>query len=291
MKKKIVLFTLISMFLLFAMVLTSVAAQPRVPGVAEGDWFKYEDISVEWSSNDPNATFPPPDWEWLEEMNETEWMLLTVGDVSGTNITCQFIEHFKNDTERIRSGYIDIDTGNCSKDTAETADMTFTAISANLDVNHTLYTSGEYSTWKINETIVRTYPDEVRDTNHINMTWEYSWTDPELGWYYYYYFSMNWYWDRTTGILVEGSFEEIIQEGGYVIPLGRSTGILVEDSLEKIAQEVEYETTWSALFRITDSKVWVVPEFLTWTSILLTFTILTVAIAIYKRRLFKTPIH
>jgi len=35
----------------------------------------------------------------------------------------------------------------------------------------------------------------------------------------------------------------------------------------------------------------IVPEFPTWTSMLLTLILLTVVIAIYKRRLLKTPIH
>jgi len=50
---------------------------------------------------DPNATFPPPDWEMLEEMNETEWMLCTFESISGTNITLQFTSHFKNGAEII----------------------------------------------------------------------------------------------------------------------------------------------------------------------------------------------
>jgi len=35
----------------------------------------------------------------------------------------------------------------------------------------------------------------------------------------------------------------------------------------------------------------IVPEFPTWTSMLLILIVLSVAIAIYKRRLLKTPIH
>lgn len=35
----------------------------------------------------------------------------------------------------------------------------------------------------------------------------------------------------------------------------------------------------------------IVPEFPTWTSILLTLMVLTVTTAIYKRRLVKTPVH
>jgi len=238
--------------------------EPRTVGVNIGDWFKYGDITVNWSSNDPNATFPPPGFEILEELNEIEWMSMSVGSISGTNITLQATDHFKNDTERIRSGWIDIDTGNTSEETEETTGMTFWAISADLDTNDTLYTSGEYSTWKINETIVRTYPDGARDTNHLNMTWEYSWTINETE--YYFYQTLNFYWDRSTGIFVEEYLEGINQTGTYL-------------------------TTWSCLARITESNVWVIPEFPTWTSILLMLTVLTVAIAIFKRRLLKAPIH
>jgi len=253
MNKKIGLLTFVAMFLLSAMVVTSVATQ-RLPGVVAGNWFKYGTIDISWSSNHPNATFPPPGNEWLEEMNETEWMRISVEDVSGTNVTFQMIGHYKSGSEETSGGYLDVETG-----AAENA--TFMAIAANLEANDTIYASGPYSTWKINETIVRTYPDEDRETNHLNMTWgPYSWTIGETD--YYYYNTMNFYWDKSTGILVEEYFEEINQTG-------------------------DYTTSWSALFIVTESNVWVVPEFPTWTSILLIFVVLTVAIATYKRRLLK----
>jgi len=247
---------LVSVVLLSVMAVTSIVAQPRIVGVAEGDWFKFETIDINWSSNHPNATFPPPGNEWIAEMNETEWATMTIGAISGTNITIQMLGHYKNETEETESGYIDIETGD--------GNYTFQAISANLNANDTLYASGSYSTWKINETIVRTYPDSTRETNHVNMTYEYSWNISETQ--YYYYYSMNFYWDRITGFLVEDSFEEINQTG-------------------------EYTTTWSALFRITDSNVWVIPEFPTWSSVLLAFAVLTVSIIIIKRGLFKIPAH
>jgi len=255
MSKKIVLLTLFSVFLLSAMVVTS-SAQPRTVGVTVGKWFKYGTIDINWSSNDPNATFPPSGWEWLEDTNKTEWMLFSIVDVSGTNITFQSTSHFKNGTERIEVYFVDIDTG---KD-----NMTYGVISANLNANDTLYTAYPYSSFTINETIPRTYPDSIRDTNLWNMTWEYSWTQNETQ--YYYYFTENFYWDKSTGIIVENYFAEINQTGEYI-------------------------TTWSALTSITESNVWAIPEFPTWTSILLMFIVLTVAITIYKRRLLKTLIH
>jgi hypothetical protein len=95
------------------------------------------------------------------------------------------------------------------------------------------------------------------------MTEEYSWSN---GIAVYQNMSMNYYWDRSTGVLVEWSIEAANQTGDYL-------------------------TTWSALMRITESNVWVIPEFPTWTSMLLILIVFTVATVIYKRRLTKTPIR
>jgi len=171
MSKKIVSLTLLSMFLLSAMVVTSVVAQPRVVGVNVGDWFKYRAITGNWSSDDPNAIFPLLEW------NETEWMMMSVEDVSGTNITFQSTWHLTNGTEVTQEGYVDIYTGD--------GNMTLSAISADLNVNDTIYSSFGHSTMKINETMVRTYPDSTRDTNHLNTTMEFNVTG------FYQYLSVN----------------------------------------------------------------------------------------------------
>ena len=68
----------------------------------------------------------------------------------------------------------------------------------------------------------------------------------------------------------------------------------------------DYEERYPNATEIDDSGLWdtpyfidesnqdnypIIPEFSTWTSMLLVFTLLTVVIAIYKRRLLKTSIH
>jgi hypothetical protein len=222
-----------------AMVVTAVVAQQRIVGVNVDDWFKYGDITVNWSSNNPNATLPPGS----EELNETEWMLLSVKNVSGTTITFQSTRHFKNGTERIESGYLDIDTG-------DTENMGGAAISANLEVNDTLYTG---STVKINETVVRTYPDGVRETNHLNVTLEESLMQ------YYYRRTENFYWDKPTGIVVEQYVEEI-------------------------EQTEEYLTTYSASVRITESSVWVIPEFPSFLILPLFMMATLLAVTVYRRK-------
>ena len=252
--KKIVLSALVSVFLLSAMVVTS-SAQERTIGVTVGDWFKYGEFNVSWSSNIPNATFPAA----AEEMNETEWMLVSVQNISwGKWVFLEIVKHFKDGTEKTENGSVDIETG--------AGIMNGRIISANLNANDTIYTGSPFSTSKIDETIVRTYPDGERETNHANTTWELNGTlyinsqtinGTEKG-------VTNCYWDRSTGILVENSYEEVEQyEGG------------------------EYLTTLSATYRITESNVWTVPEFPTWTSMLLILIVLTVAIATYKRRTEK----
>ena len=239
MSKKIVSLTLFSMILLSAMVVTSVVAQPRVVGVNVGDWFKYRAITANWSSDDPNATFPLLEW------NVTEWMLMSVEDVSGTNITFQSTWHLTNGTEVTQRGDVDIDTGD--------GNMTLSAISADLNVNDTIYSSLGHSTMKINETTVRTYPDSTRDTNHLNTTMEYNVTG------FYQYLSMNWYWDKSSGIFVEMAHEAISQAGRYT-------------------------TTISVLIRITESNIWVVPEFPAFLVLPLFIISTLLAVIVYRRK-------
>jgi len=199
--------------MLSTMVVAS-SAQPRIVGVNEGDWFRYGDIIADWSSNDPSYT---PD-EGLKAWNETEYLLMSVVEVLDTYVGYQSVWHFKNGTERTDGHCTYIDTGS--------GNTTMFFISAYLSTNDIIYTSGSYSNWRINETVVRTYPDGLRETNHINVTSEvYDGTDTKNIW-----------WDRTTGALVEMSIEESEYSG-------------------------EYLTIESLFFTITESNVWIIPEF------------------------------
>jgi len=251
MKQKTVLLNFVLVFLLSAMVVTA-AAQERTVGVTEGNWFSYG-VDASWNSTDPNAPLPPSAYGDWEIMNGTEWVKMTITGVSGTNISLQYVSHYKNGTEEIENGYIDVDTG-------DEENATLTVISANLDVNDSIYTSGNYSTWAINETIARTYPDGVKNTNHINMTYAYSWTVNETQCHFSQ--SVNLYWDTETGVLVEDSFEFYNQTG-------------------------EYLTTWSVGSRLTGSSAWTIPEFPAYSSIVVISIIVTVSVIAIEQRLTK----
>jgi len=249
--KKYFLFFLLTSLLAVASV---IASPTRTVELNVGDRFEYGGIDVTWSSNDPNATKDPYGLGF-GYYNQTEWVRVDITGVSGTNVTLQTIVHFKNGTEEIGGGWIDVDTG-------DNVNATNMIIGANLNEGDPIYTAGDYSNWFINETTTRAYPDSTRETCHINMTYAYNYTippDTDVD----YFYSMNFYWDKATGIMVEDSFQ-----------MTNLTG--------------EYLTTWSMTFSITESNVWVVPEFPNSAAWLAVITIATAVFVLGKRRLSRT---
>jgi hypothetical protein len=208
------------------------AQAQRTPGVQIGGWYLYNDIRVTYETNDPTAK-PPV---WLKEANDTLWYKTSIVGISGTNISLHYIKHFKNETEKTINDYLDIQIG-------ESGQSWLMIIAANLQPNDAIYTSGSYSTWKINETMPMTYPEGERDTNIITFT----------GNSYRSYF-----WDKQTGVIVQ------VQAGFF------SVG-------------GEYMTMWQYEFKLTESNVWVVPEF-TPLTLILTGIITLTSTAIIKKK-------
>jgi hypothetical protein len=196
MNGRIVLLSLISTFLLFALVVGA-STQTRTVGVSVGNAFTYS-ATVGWSSNDSNAT-PPSD---LVGLDKTQWFEWAVTAVSGTNITGQLTSHFRNGTEITNGGWVDVDTG-------DSVNLTTWFISANLVSGDLMYTLSPWNTSTINETVTRTYSNGVRDTNHVNLT---SVATSFLG---NLSFATNLYWDKSTGVVVELSTGESNQTGTY----------------------------------------------------------------------------
>lgn len=238
MNRRIVSLNLMLTFLLFALVATA-SAQTRTVGVSVGNNFKHS-VSVSWSSNDPTAT---PSQDLVNE-NDTQWMQLNVTAISGTNITGQLTTHYRNGTETINGGSVDVNTG-----ASENLTTSF-IISANLAAGDSLYNSSQFNTVTINETVPRTYSGSVtRDTNHLNVTSSGEGLSEQV----------NLYWDKSTGILVE---------------------VLIET----VNQTAAYTTTSSLDAQIISSDIWTVPEFPNWTLAMLTLIALTSAIIIIARQ-------
>lgn len=154
-------------------------------------------------------------------LNGTAWFRGTVENIAGTNVTISALLHYNNGTETTDSGWVDVDTGE--------GNTTLFLTSANLNAGDHIYTTGDYSDLTINETIPLTYPGGSRQTNHVNVTTEESSELINVS------LSMNLYWDKATGVLTQMS----------IISNQTST----------------YTTNYSVSMQLTDSNVWVVPEF------------------------------
>lgn len=190
--------------------------QERAVGVHVGDWAKYGNFLASWISNDPFAQIPP---FGLIEHNNTEWVTNTVKTISDAIITFEAVTHYKNGTET--SSYFDIDVNSGD------GNGLFVFVSANLDPFESVYNSTVFfDTW-INETIPLVYAESLRYSNILNSTtFDYVIGEIEQDLAY----GIEYFWDRTTGILLEraGSFVNIT--GSYNTASVRSE-VLIETNI------------------------------------------------------------
>ena len=184
--------------------MTQLGANPEaMAGVKAGDWAKY-DVNVTWDSNDSEWQ-PPP--SWADVINNTEYYIITVQMVVGTNITYQALVHFTNGTEQTTTAWMDIITGYGSEGGYHND-----FIPANLSAGDDIYFLG-----KINETIPCMYVGMIRDTNHLHRTSEASFDgDPNS-----YNASENYYWDKATGIQTEyaGNYSSRTESYYYLLSM------------------------------------------------------------------------
>lgn len=244
MERQRVILTSVSLILLLAMVGLARASLLRSPGVAVGDSFTYGNVSFSWYSNDSSAV---PPTGGFANINDSESVTTSVGNIVGTNVTCSALVLFKNGSDMKVDGWVDVDTG-------DNVNMSLWFISANLAANDSVYGGGFYQTWMINETIPVTYQGVQRDTNHLLAVNEVSYIPTHM------YSSYDIYWDKATGVMTKMS-------------MVMNTTMLGT------------ETDWSFSFEITESTKWVVPEFAGLAQILLLLSSLAPMIVVSTRKL------
>ena len=214
----------------------------RSVGVSVGDWFKYEFSDVKSNSTSyPNATSAIGSGPGFDEANETAWFVRTVQriDYLNFNFSCRVIfqnlKHFKNGTERTESGFVDIISGD--------GNMSVSVVSANLEVNDSLYDNVPYRYWRIADVTLKGYPNGTRETVHVQRALEIKETiinetggnGNETTTNGTRLIVSDYYWDRPTGILVEFSYEETDRAGDYLGMTSYSLG-LVESSTFAVAE-------------------------------------------------------
>ncbi|MBN1245313.1 hypothetical protein JXA31_06940 [Candidatus Bathyarchaeota archaeon] len=165
-----------------------VHAETSVVGVSQGNIFEY-DIVSQWNSVLTDTT-PAT----LIQLNQTEWIRITVTEVSGALITNQVTTHYRNGTETNSDSTCDIETGDL---TGEGPPF----IGANLAKND-LVNPAASEPWYVNETVTRNYEDGPRETNHLRI--ESTGTSETVGEFTNIY---DYYFDKSTGVLVEYTSE------------------------------------------------------------------------------------
>ena len=255
--KKLAISILIIITLTLAIPLNSALGQTRTVGVSAGDTFKYNynlDFNV---NNNTDLTLPSYIEQLFDQAKTIEWAQLTITNVSGTQVTAQTLLHYNNGTEQAGTQTTDVETGQDN--------LSSFIVASNLNQGDPLY-PGQISN-AINETITRNYPSGSRQINHQSIISNYNVTQDEL-----------------LGFNVTGFQEENQQD----IYWDKQLGVLVEMSYNMVTQSQALNANVTMKLTLVDSNTLTIPEFPTFTPVLLIAAATVTAIVLFKRKSKKT---
>ncbi len=169
--------TLIPLLFLTPLQCSTTANTEWTSGLTKGDFVFYEMYGIFTSSN-PDVVIEVPQFE----QNNTQGVRIDIIEVSGSVIYQTYTLYLRNETKRFEFK-TDLDPDNMEN--LSFAERGIPICAANLDVGSSLSTVP----LKVNETLMRSYPNGDRETNHV------SWSTPlDYG---------HCYFDKKTGLLVE----------------------------------------------------------------------------------------
>jgi hypothetical protein len=192
MKTKLIRATII-LFLIAMTVTGTVTAQNAIVGVNPGDRFDYN-YSITWDSTNPGAQVPEAD----VDLNNTEFVRISIVNVTGTRINADFTRQYKNGTVIKKNGNIDV--------YSQILEIPYSVliIRAFANTNEKIYPAGGYPT--LSETEFRTTSVGRIETIHF-----LSPTTSQLN-----YERTEIFYDRTRGVGLEYNFEARETSGSYV---------------------------------------------------------------------------
>jgi hypothetical protein len=249
--KKILLAMLLSVFLLSAMTVPSLAQYDWDVGIEVGDSFKYVGTLVSWEGN---ASFPPMFFEFLQTWNESDWLEYKVTDIEELIVTFEITTHWKNGTETLST-----------LEENMTSSTNPFVIGANLEEGDEIRAA--YTAWGtdfaaavLNASVMREYASGPKEANV--MIYDYN--------VFSNYYHSEFLFDKETGMRVYFKYSTTDAQG--------MTGgtYSFNCTLELIETNVE---GWT-----------VIPEFPTGTVMLLIFVAVTVCVDIYRRKKLKRQI-
>jgi len=163
-------------------------------GVKADDWTKYK-ITATWNSENPNATEPRS----VIDSKNTEWKVITVEKVFGTNVTIQVTTRFRNGTQQDA-----VYTSNVTSALTASGDDSnfgFRIIPAGLSKGESV----RQSRIVINDTITKEFLGENREVNYAGLRLLVEGVT-----------NYEYYWDRQTGFLLKSLYFDIAYDSeGY----------------------------------------------------------------------------
>ncbi len=143
--------TIVLLILLSIVSTPLVLGQTATVGVKPGDTFNYS-YRINWDSTDPTATVPAQ----YEDLNNTQFIRITVITVTGSLINVDFTRHFNNGSEQTQNGNIDVNT--------QILEIPYSLLIIRADANpgEKIYPAGGHAI--LNDTAKRTYEIGQVDT-------------------------------------------------------------------------------------------------------------------------------
>lgn len=185
------LFTILAIMVISSLALiVTVSAQTAVAGVFIGETFDY-DYKLLWDSTNPSAS-PPA---FFVNLNQTEQVQIRISDVSGSIVNTTVTKQFKNGTQIVEAGYVDVSNG------VVQAPFGYFIVSSNLSAGQRLYPSGGHQT--ITSTYLKSYATGERETNLYLIQTETGSERTEIN------------FDKIKGIAVDYSYQTVETSGGY----------------------------------------------------------------------------
>ena len=180
--------------LFLTLTLTGTAiAQTTIVGVSRGNSFNYS-YNLSWQSTNPAVAVPS---EYLE-LNNTQFIRISIVNVIGSLINIDFTKHFKNGTETTQNGNINVDT--------QVLELPYSVllIRAGANPGEKIYPSGGHAT--LNETATGSYPiGQIETISYVSQ--QTSDTGNE---------TTEILFDRANGVAVEYNWQSNETSGSYV---------------------------------------------------------------------------
>src|SRR5437773_1860697 len=172
-----------------------VHAASYTPGVSVGQWAKYETLYDRCQSSDPTMCQS----QGNGDLNDTDYGLIRIVDVSGTTVTFQLFTQYKNGTTSSEGAQVDVATGYSNVSSIGSgAPSDYFVLAGGLQMGDHIWDSSTAPT--LNLTITEQVLGVSRSVNFLNYTFSYS-----IPGEYSISTSTGFAFDQASGIFLEVS--------------------------------------------------------------------------------------